>query len=79
MHEWITWNYSLLSRERPKFQIDGESQNGQSPLGEASGTVKMNRESAPEDTVRARSVKFVDTSWILTFCYRMLDWVLLTQ
>lgn len=44
-------------RERPKFQIDGESQNGQSPLGEASGTVKMNnKESGPEDTVRASQV-----------------------
>ncbi|CAI9088704.1 OLC1v1023112C1 [Oldenlandia corymbosa var. corymbosa] len=42
-------------RERPKFQIkeDGESpSNGVKPLGEASGTVKVNRDSAAEDTVR---------------------------
>ncbi|XP_057797414.1 uncharacterized protein LOC131013367 isoform X2 [Salvia miltiorrhiza] len=39
-------------RERPKFQIDGETENGPTPLGEASGTVKVNRESVNEDTVR---------------------------
>lgn len=42
-------------RERPKFQIDGETENGPTPLGEASGTVKMNRESGLEDTVRVSS------------------------
>lgn len=50
-----------ISRERPKFQIDGEDENGQTPLGEASGTVKVNRESGNEDTVRVRSVKYVDS------------------
>ncbi|XP_047950007.1 serine/threonine-protein kinase 24-like isoform X4 [Salvia hispanica] len=39
-------------RERPKFQIDGENENGATPLGEASGTVKVNRESGHGDTVR---------------------------
>ncbi|KAL1567183.1 non-specific serine/threonine protein kinase [Salvia divinorum] len=42
-------------RERPKFQIDGENENGATPLGEASGTVKVNRESGREDTVRVSS------------------------
>ncbi|KAH6795678.1 hypothetical protein C2S51_036664 [Perilla frutescens var. frutescens] len=42
-------------RERPKFQIDGETENGPIPLGEASGTVKMNREPGLEDTVRVSS------------------------
>ncbi|XP_057797416.1 uncharacterized protein LOC131013367 isoform X3 [Salvia miltiorrhiza] len=42
-------------RERPKFQIDGETENGPTPLGEASGTVKVNRESVNEDTVRVSS------------------------
>ncbi|XP_042060634.1 serine/threonine-protein kinase 24-like isoform X1 [Salvia splendens] len=42
-------------RERPKFQIDGENENGATPLGEASGTVKVNRESGQGDTVRVSS------------------------
>ncbi|XP_047950008.1 germinal center kinase 1-like isoform X5 [Salvia hispanica] len=42
-------------RERPKFQIDGENENGATPLGEASGTVKVNRESGHGDTVRVSS------------------------
>ncbi|KAL2472686.1 Protein kinase superfamily protein [Forsythia ovata] len=43
-------------RERPKFQIDGESpKNGPTPFGEASGTVKMTRNSGVEDTVRVSS------------------------
>ncbi|XP_042063696.1 germinal center kinase 1-like isoform X5 [Salvia splendens] len=39
-------------RERPKFQIDGDNENGATPLGEASGTVKVNRESGHGDTVQ---------------------------
>ncbi|KAK6132794.1 hypothetical protein DH2020_033472 [Rehmannia glutinosa] len=48
-------------RERPKFQIDGETQDGPTPLVEASGTVKVTREFGVEDTVRVSSVKSVDT------------------
>lgn len=71
VHECITSTF-YFSRERPKFQIDGEDENGATPLGEASGTVKVNRESGHGDTVRVRSVKFVDTLWILANCYKML-------
>ncbi|KAI3466094.1 hypothetical protein Pfo_022757 [Paulownia fortunei] len=42
-------------RERPKFQIEGETQNGPTPLAEASGTVKVAREFGFEDTVRVSS------------------------
>ncbi|KAK6154357.1 hypothetical protein DH2020_008605 [Rehmannia glutinosa] len=42
-------------RERPKFQIDGETQDGPTPLVEASGTVKVTREFGVEDTVRVSS------------------------
>lgn len=45
-------------RERPKFQIkeDGEApRNGTKALGEASGTVKVTRDSKVEDTVRVSS------------------------
>ncbi|XP_042063694.1 serine/threonine-protein kinase 24-like isoform X3 [Salvia splendens] len=42
-------------RERPKFQIDGDNENGATPLGEASGTVKVNRESGHGDTVQVSS------------------------
>ncbi|PIN00885.1 Serine/threonine protein kinase [Handroanthus impetiginosus] len=42
-------------RERPKFQIDGETENGPTPLMEASGTVKVTRELGVEHTVRASS------------------------
>ncbi|CAA3006007.1 serine threonine- kinase 25-like isoform X1 [Olea europaea subsp. europaea] len=43
-------------RERPKFKIDEESpKNGPMPLGEASGTVKVTRDSGVEDTVRISS------------------------
>ncbi|KAL0443547.1 UNVERIFIED_CONTAM: Serine/threonine-protein kinase [Sesamum latifolium] len=40
-------------RERPKFQIDGETaNNGPTAFGESSGTVKVAKDSAVEDTVR---------------------------
>ncbi|KAK4398363.1 Serine/threonine-protein kinase svkA [Sesamum angolense] len=40
-------------RERPKLQIDGETaNNGPTAFGEASGTVKVAKDSAVEDTVR---------------------------
>ncbi|XP_022877464.1 germinal center kinase 1-like isoform X1 [Olea europaea var. sylvestris] len=40
-------------RERPKFKIDEESpKNGPTPLGEASGTVKVTRDSGVEDTIQ---------------------------
>ncbi|KAK6134633.1 hypothetical protein DH2020_031643 [Rehmannia glutinosa] len=43
-------------RERPKFQVDGETNdNGPTAFGEASGTVRVARDSAVEDTVRASS------------------------
>ncbi|KAI3457434.1 hypothetical protein Pfo_014097 [Paulownia fortunei] len=43
-------------RERPKFQIDGDTtDNGPTAFGEASGTVKVARDSAVEDTVRVSS------------------------
>ncbi|KAL2496375.1 Protein kinase superfamily protein [Forsythia ovata] len=43
-------------RERPKFKIDEESpKNGPTPLGEASGTVKVTRDSGVEDTVQISS------------------------
>ncbi|KAG8386344.1 hypothetical protein BUALT_Bualt03G0139100 [Buddleja alternifolia] len=42
-------------RERPKFQIDGETPQGPTALGEASGTVKVVRSSGVEDTVQASS------------------------
>lgn len=47
-------------RERPKFQLkeDGDSpRNGQKTLGEGSGTVKVTRDSKPEDTVKASQGK----------------------
>ncbi|KAL1563740.1 non-specific serine/threonine protein kinase [Salvia divinorum] len=42
-------------RERPKFQTDGENENGATLLGEASGTVKVNRDSGHGDRVRVSS------------------------
>lgn len=54
-----------LHRERPKFQIkeDGETPGtGTQVLGEASGTIKVTRNTKVEDTVRARlalSVNFL--------------------
>ncbi|XP_073287253.1 uncharacterized protein [Primulina huaijiensis] len=43
-------------RDRPRFQIDGETpKNGPTMSEEASGTVKMVRDSGFEDTVRASS------------------------
>ncbi|XP_011082702.2 serine/threonine-protein kinase svkA [Sesamum indicum] len=43
-------------RERPKFQIDGETaNNGPTAFGEATGTVKVAKDSAVEDTVRVSS------------------------
>ncbi|KAL7218282.1 hypothetical protein ACSBR2_011538 [Camellia fascicularis] len=45
-------------RDRPKYQMkeDGETpRNGPTPLGEASGTVKVMRDSKGEETVRASS------------------------
>lgn len=49
--------FVLSCRERPKFQAkeDGESpRNGIKPFGEASGTVKVTRDSGVEDTLRVR-------------------------
>ncbi|KAL3652576.1 hypothetical protein CASFOL_002257 [Castilleja foliolosa] len=43
-------------RDRPKFQIDGEtSNNSPTALREASGTVRVSRDSAVENTIRASS------------------------
>ncbi|GFP79660.1 serine/threonine-protein kinase 24 [Phtheirospermum japonicum] len=43
-------------RDRPKFQIDGETTNNSpTALGEASGTVRVTRDSAAENPVRASS------------------------
>ncbi|KAL8505795.1 hypothetical protein ACS0TY_016860 [Phlomoides rotata] len=52
-------------RERPKFQIDGETQDGPTPLAEASGTVKVTRESGLEDTVRGsgQGMGLRNTGW----------------
>ncbi|GFP78627.1 serine/threonine-protein kinase svka [Phtheirospermum japonicum] len=47
-------------RGRPKFQIDGETENGPTPLMEASGTVKAAREIGDDGTVRVRAFKSVD-------------------
>ncbi|XP_047310545.1 serine/threonine-protein kinase 24-like isoform X2 [Impatiens glandulifera] len=47
-------------RERPKFQHkeDGDSpRNGHTTVGEGSGTVKVTRDSKPEDTVKASQGK----------------------
>lgn len=51
------WHFVLFCRERPKFQAreDGETpRNGLKPAGEASGTVKVTRDSGVEDTLRVR-------------------------
>ncbi|KAL7103654.1 hypothetical protein ACP275_08G192600 [Erythranthe tilingii] len=42
-------------RERPKFQMDEETENGPTPYAEASGTVKVARDVGVDDTVRASS------------------------
>ncbi|KAK6131539.1 hypothetical protein DH2020_034709 [Rehmannia glutinosa] len=50
--------------ERPKFQIDGETQDGPTPLVEASGTVKVTREFGVEDTVRvSQAMGMRNTGW----------------
>lgn len=56
-----------FGRERPKFQIkeDGETpRNGTKALGEASGTVKVTRDSKVDDTVRVRLVPCVTCSYV---------------
>ncbi|KAL0406780.1 UNVERIFIED_CONTAM: Serine/threonine-protein kinase [Sesamum latifolium] len=52
-------------RERPKFQIDEETQDGPTPSAEATGTVKVVRQLVVEDTVRASSqaTSLRDTGW----------------
>ncbi|CAN4102914.1 unnamed protein product [Withania somnifera] len=47
-------------RERPKFQIKDDMdcpRNGQKPIGEASGTVKVTRDMGTENTVKVSSVE----------------------
>lgn len=47
-------------RERPKFQIKDDMdspRNGQKPVGEASGTVRVTRDVGTEGTVKVRLVK----------------------
>ncbi|KAL6554221.1 hypothetical protein OROMI_019894 [Orobanche minor] len=53
-------------RDRPKFQYDGETtDNCPTPFGEASGTVKVTRDSAFENTVRVSSqaTSLANTGW----------------
>ncbi|KAK4387092.1 Serine/threonine-protein kinase [Sesamum angolense] len=52
-------------RERPKFQIDEETQDGPTQSAEATGTVKVVRQLGVEDTVRASShaTSLRDTEW----------------
>ncbi|CAA0815998.1 Protein kinase superfamily protein [Striga hermonthica] len=53
-------------RDRPKFHIDGEAtDNGPTGFGEASGTVKVTRDSAAESTIRASSqaMGLKNTGW----------------
>ncbi|GER43071.1 kinase family protein [Striga asiatica] len=48
-------------RDRPKFHNDEEAtNNGPTAVGEASGTVKVTKDSAAENTIRARSVESVN-------------------
>lgn len=66
----------LCYRERPKFQLkeDGESpRNGPIALGEASGTVKVIRDSKGEGTVRARCVESL--SFLCYSCYLVDCWL----
>ncbi|KAL0282646.1 UNVERIFIED_CONTAM: hypothetical protein Sangu_2484200, partial [Sesamum angustifolium] len=51
--------------ERPKFQIDEETQDGPTQSAEATGTVKVVRQLGVEDTVRASShaTSLRDTGW----------------
>lgn len=59
--------FFYFDRERPKFQIkeDGETpRNGTKALGEASGTVKVTRDSKVEDTIRVRLVSSISFSYI---------------
>ncbi|KAL0320651.1 UNVERIFIED_CONTAM: hypothetical protein Sradi_5326600, partial [Sesamum radiatum] len=51
-------------RERPKFQIDEETQDGPTPSAEATGTVKVVRQLGVEETVRAsQATSLRDTGW----------------
>ncbi|KAL0301198.1 UNVERIFIED_CONTAM: Serine/threonine-protein kinase svkA [Sesamum radiatum] len=51
-------------RERPKFQIDEETQDGPTQSAEATGTVKVVRQLGVEDTVRAsHATSLRDTGW----------------
>lgn len=55
-------------RERPKFEIKDDidsPRNGLKPVGEASGTVKVTRDTGTEDTVKVRLVKPLD----VPYCY----------
>ncbi|KAK4420381.1 Serine/threonine-protein kinase [Sesamum alatum] len=52
-------------RERPKYQIDEETEDGPTPFAEATGTVKVVRQLGVEDTVRASSqaTSLRNTGW----------------
>ncbi|KAL6570623.1 hypothetical protein OROGR_000173 [Orobanche gracilis] len=53
-------------RDRPKFQYDGDTtDNDPTPFGEATGTVKVTRDSAFENTVRVSSqaTSLANTGW----------------
>lgn len=60
----------LSRRERPKFQPKDDTvtpRSGVKPLGEASGTVKVTRDSGIDDTVRVRFVESLDSAYC--FCF----------
>ncbi|XP_011098281.1 germinal center kinase 1 isoform X2 [Sesamum indicum] len=52
-------------RERPKFQINEETQDGPTPSAEATGTIKVVRQLGVEDTIRASSqaTSLRNTGW----------------
>ncbi|XP_011098282.1 germinal center kinase 1 isoform X3 [Sesamum indicum] len=54
-----------ISRERPKFQINEETQDGPTPSAEATGTIKVVRQLGVEDTIRASSqaTSLRNTGW----------------
>ncbi|EPS70849.1 hypothetical protein M569_03908, partial [Genlisea aurea] len=58
-------------RELPKFQVDGEEtlNNGPSPYGEATGTVKVSRDTAVEEKVNSSNppMGLKNAGWDFTF------------
>lgn len=53
----------ISCRERPKYQIKDDMdspRNGQKPVGEASGTVRVTKDMGTEGPVKVRLVKLLD-------------------